>query len=83
MAVQPPRPNLAQERFNQQYITSAEIAAECHVSRPSVMRARERRMLPEPIAVGEGNIYIWERQTVRPFIDAWKLTLAAKRGQIA
>jgi hypothetical protein len=75
------RPNVAQQSFDAKYITAAEIARECKVSRPSVMRARERGALPNAVSVSDGNIYIWEREGARPYIDAWKITLRAKRGQ--
>lgn len=83
----PPEPavrkkNLAQQAFDQRYITASEIARECEVSRPSVMRARERGALPDAISVSDGNIYIWEREPARPYIEAWKITLRAKRGQV-
>lgn len=71
----------AQQRFSEQYITASEIAREVRVSRPSVMRARERNLLPDAVCVGDGNIYIWERSAVRPHIDAWKLNLAARRRE--
>jgi hypothetical protein len=80
---QPQPPNPAQERFNAKYISASEIAKDLRVSRPSVMRARERNALPGAVLVGDGNIYIWERETVRPFVDAWRITLQAKRRQPA
>ena len=70
-------PNPAQQRFNETYITASEIARIALVSRPSVMRARERSALPGAIAVGDGNIYIWEREALNHYLDAWLITLGA------
>lgn len=65
-------PNAAQINFDKLYITSAEIASEVGVTRPAVLYARQRGTLPDAISVGEERIYIWVRETVRPYIDAWK-----------
>lgn len=69
----------AQERFDKNYITSTEIAGELQVSRTTLVNARNRGLLPSPIAVNGANIFIWERTEVRPFVDAWKLILNVRR----
>ncbi len=78
----PTRENLAQKRFDERYMTAAEIGHECKVSRVSVMRARARDLLPDAILVGD-NLYIWERDGVKPYIDAWKTILDVRRRQPA
>lgn len=70
----------AQQRFDANYITSTEIAGELQVSRTALVNARNRGLLPAPIAVNGTNIYIWERNEVRPFVDAWKLILNVRRA---
>lgn len=70
----------AQERFDTKYITSTEIASELQVSRTALVNARHRGLLPAPIAVNGSNIYIWEREEVRPYVDAWKLILNVRRA---
>lgn len=77
---QRPQANPAQQRFDTAYISASEIAKDLNVSRVSVMRARERGALPNAVLVGDGNIYIWEREASRPYIDAWRITLNTKRG---
>jgi hypothetical protein len=68
----------AQERFAQQYITSTEICEEVGVARATILHARRRKLLPNAIVVN--NVYIWEREPVRPYIEAWKLILNVRRG---
>lgn len=72
----------AQEDFDKIYITSGEIQKELSVHRSVVLQARRRGMLPEPIRVGGAHQFVWERKTVRPFLEAWKLSLASQRGQL-
>lgn len=73
----------AQDRFDEMYITSTEIGTLVNVSRPTVMRARIRGLLPGAISVGDNVTYIWERKTLKPYLDAWSHSLAARRGQLA
>lgn len=72
----------AQKRFDEMYISSSEIADELEVSRASVLQARRSGMLPAPIIVHAIQLYIWERAAVRPYIDAWKLNIQRRRGQL-
>ena len=69
-----------QQRFDQLYITSTEIQTEVGVTRTSIMYARKRGTLPEPIVVNGGQVMLWEREIAKPFIDAWKEDLC-KRGR--
>lgn len=73
-------PNAAQKRFNETYITSAEICRELRVTRPSIMQARKRGLLPEPIAVNGSAIYIWERAAIAENLSAWRIILTARRS---
>lgn len=72
----------AQEVFDEKYITSTEIAETLNIERSTVMHGRRRGMLPEPILVKGVRLYIWERETVAPYISAWKLSLASRRGEL-
>ena len=74
-------PNPAQQRFNEMYITATEISREMNVSRPSVLKAKKRGLLPNPITVGDQHVCIWERAEVRPALDAWKIIIACRKGQ--
>ena len=72
----------AQMRFDEKYITSTEIAEELDIERSTVLNARRRGMLPDPVTVRGVRVFIWERGPVRPFIDAWKVSLASRRGEL-
>lgn len=68
-----------QQRFERLYITSSEICRDLRVTRPSVKLARDRGLLPEPIAINGGSLYIWERNIAQPFVDAWRIILNTRR----
>lgn len=72
-----------QQVFNMAYITATEIAFEVGVSRESVYKKRLKQALPNPISVGDGIIYIWKREEIRPHIDAWKQDLLERRASTA
>ena len=73
----------AQEEFDEIYISSSEICAELGVSRATIVRGRERGLLPDPIVLNKGQIQLWKRAEVRPAIDGWKLRLQGMRGATA
>lgn len=73
----------AQERFERRYITSSEIAKRMGVNRTSVMHARRRGLLPDPIVVNESLVTVWERSTVEPFLKAWETVLTVRRREHA
>lgn len=73
----------AQDRFDATYISSTDIMEKFSVSRTAIMYARRRGMLPDPVTISGHNIYIWERTSVQPYLDAWGLQLAARRGELA
>ncbi len=73
----------AQQRFDAQYVSSAEIASTLKVSRTTILSARRRGLLPEPIVVNDGQVYIFERSVVAPYLDAWKRILDVRRGNVA
>lgn len=75
-AIAMPETSQAQTEFDAKYISASEIAQELGVYRASVHHARRRGDLPNPILVGPNMIFIWERASIRPFIDAWKTRLS-------
>jgi hypothetical protein len=79
LALQPPAENSAQARFVAAYVTSSEVCQTLGVTRTSVLAARRRGALPEPIRVNDCTIMIWERQAVTPYLMAWGAILAARR----
>jgi hypothetical protein len=76
----PATDNPAQRAFDERYITAAEICTTLGVSRTAVLGARQRGLLPEPINVNDGMLYIWERATVAPYLDAWTTIIRVRRG---
>lgn len=72
----------SQQEFDEIYITSSEIGQELGVCRATLVNARRRGLLPDPIVVNGAQIFIWKRDVVRPYLDAWKLMLQARRGEL-
>lgn len=73
----------AQARFDRLYMSSSEICRALGVTRTTVLAARRRGLLPEPIAVNGCTLYIWERATAAPYVEAWKLILHSRRAHNA
>lgn len=73
----------AQEEFDATYITSSEICEELGITRATIVQGRKRGLLPDPVTVNGAQITIWRRDKVRPFLDAWKVILQARRGELA
>lgn len=71
-----------QKEFEKKYITSSEICENLGVSRSTLQQARERGLLPEPIHAKGARVYFWERAKVAKHLEAWEITLKAKRGQL-
>lgn len=61
----------AQEHFDRTYITSTQIAVQLNVTRSTVMQMRLTGKLPDPIAVNDSLIYIWERNTAEDYMKRW------------
>lgn len=74
------QPSEAQTHFDQTYITSAEIMRDLNIARSTLLHARRRGMLPDPIIINDGRIYLWERKHIQANLDAWKLTLTCRKG---
>lgn len=68
--------NLAQKRFDEDYITSSEVRHHLNCSRVTLMRARAAGELPNAISVGD-QLYIWGRSDIWPHV----VQLAAKLNQ--
>jgi hypothetical protein len=73
----------AQDEFDANYITSSEICKELHITRATIVQGRRRGLLPDAVVINGAQILIWKRSAVQPYIDAWKLILQAKRGELA
>lgn len=71
----------AQEQFDAQYIAAPEIMKSLGVTRGALLYARRVGKLPEPIVVGNGILFIWDRMEVQPILEAWKAELLKRREQ--
>lgn len=72
----------AQEKFDNTYISSSEICRELGVTRATIVNARRRGLLPDPVIVNDIQLYLWERETVQPYLNAWSLMLKSRRGEL-
>ncbi len=72
-----------QQRFDRLYISSAEILSELSITRTSISQARKRGLLPDAIVSHNGSMLLWERDKLRPNLEAWKLMLKVRRQQPA
>lgn len=74
----------AQTRFDGKYITSTQIMKDLNVSRTALLNARKRGLLPDPVVVNDGQLYLWERTPLlNTNIEAWKLMLGLRRNKTA
>lgn len=73
----------AQDEFDSIYIASSEICRELGITRATIVQGRRRGLLPDPIQINGAQIMVWKRDVVKPFIDAWKISLRARRGELA
>ena len=74
--------NTAQAEFDAKYITASEIMKSLGISRPALKYARTTNKLPSPIVLNEGTLFVWERESIQPYLDAWQQLLNARRGSI-
>lgn len=73
-----------QDEFDRDYITSTEVCSHMGVTRSTVMRARERGDLPDPIIINGDQLTIWKREKLLPHLENWKATLRGRlRGSAA
>lgn len=68
--------------FNKKYITSNEIVDALGVERSCVLRARTSGLLPNSFKVAGLRSYLWEREPLQEYLNAWKITLASRRGEL-
>lgn len=69
-----------QEEFDKAYITGSEICTTLGICRTSLLQARRSGRLPGAIEVADGQMYVWDRVTVTPYLNAWKVILDVRRG---
>ena len=63
--------NAAQKTFDDRYITSSEISKVLGISRAAVSQGIGRGLLPNPISINNGQLVIFERDAVKPYLEFW------------
>lgn len=71
-----------QKTFDEEYITTSEIQKRVNVTRSTILQARRRGLLPNPIIVPGNGAFIWKRADVEPYLQAWEVSLACRRGEV-
>lgn len=71
-----------QQSFDEIYISSTEICRDFQVSRAAILYARKRGILPEPITIAGVKAQLWKRAAVMENLNAWKIALKSRRGQL-
>jgi len=69
-----------QQEFDEKYISSAEICDKLNIARSTLVHAKRAGHLPHSISVKSGRIFLWDRELITPYIEAWKLMLETRRG---
>ncbi len=69
----------AQQEFDETYITSTEITERLSIHRCTLILARKRGQLPDPILVND-QIFVWRRKDVEANLTQWEQSLKARRG---
>ena len=73
-------PSPEQLAFDEKYITSTEIGRVLKVDRSMIFYARKRGMLPREIEIIGVRTFIWEREPLQKYLEAWKISLSCARG---
>lgn len=71
-----------QEEFDAIYITASEVREYLGVNRSTLVSGKERGLLPPPILANGAQIQLWKRDQVQPYLDAWRLILQVRRGEV-
>lgn len=71
--------SVAQQKFDEAYITSTEICQTLKVSRPAIHFRRKSGRLPDPINVFGQQLLIWEREQIQPYLKQWNNELTDRR----
>jgi len=72
----------SQIEFDETYITSTEIGKSLGVKRSTILNARVRGLLPDPIEINGVRTFIWKRRELVPYLDSWRISLASRRGEL-
>jgi hypothetical protein len=75
----------AQIEFDKKYITSTELCRDLGVTRATLVNGRRRGALPSNYIEikrrnGDPHVILWLRDEAMPFVERWKVELAAGRA---
>jgi len=74
----------AQEEFDHKYVSSTELCSTLGVTRATLVNARTRGALPEPVRVngigGKTYFMLWLRAELEPYLERYKAELSAGRA---
>ena len=76
-----PNKSIHQEEFNHTYITGHGICKYLECSRPTLMRIRADKLIPDPIQLDGRNTFLWIRTEVMPTLSAYIIHLNNKRNK--
>lgn len=75
----------AQQEFDNKYVSSTELCTDLGVTRATIVNARRRGALPEPVKInrpdGSPHVMLWLREEVEPYLERWRAELAERRGE--
>lgn len=71
-----------QAAFDAKYITGSEICEQLQVSRASLLYARNKGILPDPVVIRGSGTYIWVRAEIVQNLEKWKHSLQIRRGEL-
>lgn len=70
----------AQQRFDEQYISAAEICRTYDIDRVRLHQGRRRGLLPNAIEIRNGGGFLWEREPIEPYLKEFIEGVYRRRG---
>lgn len=74
-----PESFIAQQEFDEKYITSSEVCKLLDMSRPVLLHHRKKGKLPNEILLQNGQLVLWERKFIAPYLETLSQARNARR----
>lgn len=71
---------ITQQDFDREYITSRELCRDMGITRPTLFNARRKGFIPDGVYVGD--IMIWRRSEIAPYLPEWRDRIARNKLRI-
>lgn len=71
----------AQAEFDTVYISSNEICLRLDINRSSLAYQRRLGRMPGAVQVPGSNMFVWKREAIEPFVQAYEAKLKMTRGE--